>query len=313
MENGWCTIESDPAVFTEMISAFGVQGVAVEELVSLDDDSLASLSDPVYGLVLLFKWKPSKEKRATVDATSVYFARQVVSNACATQAIINILFNHPSEISLGGELTQLLDFTSALDHQTRGEMIGQSDKIRTVHNSFARSNVFSFEDKHQKEDPDVYHFVAFIFRDGHVWELDGLQEGPIHIGEATPANWKSVAAQGIQQRIQVISQEDKSGHGQGISFSLMAVTRDRIPILEVEIATAKQQNKETAHLEAALQELKEQREKGALENRRRRHNYIPCVVALFRALATKGKLRQIIDEAKQRAQAKAAAKKQTSK
>jgi ubiquitin carboxyl-terminal hydrolase L5 len=53
-------------------------------------------------------------------------------------------------------------------------------------------------------------------------------------------------------------------------------------------------------LEGDLKDRKDRREKGRQENIRRRHNYIPLVIALMRALAAKGKLTPAVEAAKAR-------------
>lgn len=54
--NNWCTIESDPGVFTEMIEKFGVKGVEVSDIFTLDDFLYLKSLPEIYGFIFLFKY-----------------------------------------------------------------------------------------------------------------------------------------------------------------------------------------------------------------------------------------------------------------
>jgi ubiquitin carboxyl-terminal hydrolase L5 len=85
----WCLIESDPGVFTELIRGFGVLGVQVEELWSLDEQSFDNIK-PVHGLVFLYKWRPEETIQGSIVEDSrlkdIFFARQV-------HKLISVLIN----------------------------------------------------------------------------------------------------------------------------------------------------------------------------------------------------------------------------
>ena len=150
MSSNWCTIESDPGVFTALIESFGVKNAELSELWSLDDDSLINLGK-VYGLIFLFKWR---KEDATTDGgdnsdaanangggnenipSDLFFARQVTTNACATQAILSVLLNAAAsdenegkegeeeddgELRLGPLLSNFKSFTSSFPPELRGE------------------------------------------------------------------------------------------------------------------------------------------------------------------------------------------------
>ncbi|TDH66658.1 uncharacterized protein CCR75_005160 [Bremia lactucae] len=293
----WCTIESDPGVFNALIEDIGVQGVQVEELYTLDEQHIANLS-PVYGLVFLFKYdsKHEEDGEAPVkvnEEEGLFFAKQVISNACATQAILSILLNAHG-VELGETLTEFKAFTSEFPSDLKGLAISNSEKIRLAHNSFARAEPFVVESRKATEDDDVYHFVAYVPVNGKVYELDGLQEGPICLGEVSDFencdSWHQVACPVIQKRIEKYSATE-------IRFNLLALVKNRIQTYEEQlkaIIEAGGSEQQAVQIQADLAAEQHKREIWAQENKRRKHNYTPFVIELLKNLALKQELEPLI-------------------
>ena len=74
----------------------------------------------MHGLIFLFKWIGNTEIDGSFVTDSrlddIVFVKQVIENACATQAIISVLLNcHHADIDLGDNLKDFKAFVSNFD------------------------------------------------------------------------------------------------------------------------------------------------------------------------------------------------------
>jgi ubiquitin carboxyl-terminal hydrolase L5 len=274
------------------------------------------------GLIFLFKYQasplnPSTQTLITPEdhrSEQIYFARQMITNACGTQAILNLILNLDDQttvdhgITLGEELKNFKEFTRFLPPDMRGEAISNSDLIRKAHNGFARPEPFIFEEKKSRDESggeDAFHFIGYVPIGGKLYELDGLKPGPILLhtdGEVTRENWMAAARTAIQARLQHYASKE-------IRFNLMALIgnqadqiKQKIDAVEKQIAAAKGTSsiastagdaasaasamdtdtsasvsvleEEHAHLKRQLEDEQHKMERWKVENLRRKHNYV---------------------------------------
>jgi ubiquitin carboxyl-terminal hydrolase L5 len=263
-------------------------------------------------LIFLFKWKPEKDERLVVEnpPENLFFARQKINNACATQAILSILLNADDRIHLGDELTQFKEFTKHFSPDMRGDTIGNSEVMRLAHNSFARPEPFVMEeDKREDKDNEAFHFISYVPVNGILYELDGLKPGPIILGEVNGEDdWLKKVGPVIQERIARYEQSE-------IKFNLLAVVGDKTikyndEINQLNMQLAGDIDDDTRQsIQTRIEDLKDKLNEEAAkhkrwreENVRRRHNYVPFLVNLLKVLASKNELMPLVQAAKARKQ-----------
>uniref|UniRef100_A0A667ZN42 Ubiquitin carboxyl-terminal hydrolase n=1 Tax=Myripristis murdjan TaxID=586833 RepID=A0A667ZN42_9TELE len=253
------------------LSLPGCKGAQVEEIWSMEPENFDNLK-PVHGLIFLFKWQPGEEPAGSIVQDSrldnIFFAKQVINNACATQAIVSVLLNcSHSDMLLGDTLTEFREFSHSFDAARnqiilisnphvvllfvklksvftkrnrfffffmKGLALSNSEVIRQVHNSFARQQMFEFDAKSSAKDEDAFHFVSYVPVNGRLYELDGLREGPIDLGACNQDDWINAVRPVIEKRIQKYSEGE-------IRFNLMAIVSDRKMIYERKIAELQSQ------------------------------------------------------------------------
>lgn len=298
-DGGWCTIESSPAVFTELLTGIGCGNVQVEELYALDRDLFNTLL-PIHGLIFLFPFTPDQAALTAARPGTIlsptppglFAPTQVITNACATQALLSVVLNAP-QVQLSDELANLKAFTADFDSVVKGLTISNSDVIRSVHNSFSPQH-FAVENVNvpdsEKERP--YHFIAFIPFEGHVMELDGLAPGPRQHGKIEGGDWLDVVIPVLEARM-----AEHSAVGE-ISFSLLGVCEDVAARLKSESEAAPGD----AGLASRAAVEAEKRAGWTRDNARRKHNWIPFLVESLKRVAEAGMIDEVVDAARKQKQ-----------
>ncbi|CAG8467043.1 713_t:CDS:2 [Rhizophagus irregularis] len=143
--------------------------------ISLDDELLLMVPQPVKAVILLFPITENYEKDRKEEAKkiqengqevspNVVFFRQTISNACGTIGLLHTLASNTDVIKIDGPLKSLLDKTKNLTPEERAKVLEDDEGLAEAHQASASSGQT---------------------KDGSLYELDGRKPFPINHGKCT--------------------------------------------------------------------------------------------------------------------------------
>lgn len=144
------------------------------------------IPQPALSFVLLFpiteeneSLKIQEDNDESYVPDNVWFIKQTIGNACGTIAILHSIANNQDQIKLEQDsfLSKFLKKSENLNPQERANLLENDDEIVEKHEKNATESTLDTGD-----DTDI-HFVAFIEKDGKIFELDGRRSKPQYRGE----------------------------------------------------------------------------------------------------------------------------------
>lgn len=189
-------MESNPDTMNKYLQKLGVpEKWRMVDVIGLEGEALSWVPRPVLAIVLLFPLSDAYEKHRTeqeIELQSktpevpkdVFHLKQVLSNVCGTIALVHSVANNTHQIELSdGLLKRYLKDAQGLDAAAKGVLLENTAAILDAYKDIIRT---ASHDVVDTEEPVNNHFVTFVHKDGHLYELDGRKSFPIDHGPTTP-------------------------------------------------------------------------------------------------------------------------------
>ncbi|KAI0237960.1 Ubiquitin carboxyl-terminal hydrolase isozyme L3 [Lamellibrachia satsuma] len=170
----WLPLESNPDVMNKYVHTLGVPGkFQFVDVWGLDPDLLMMVPKPVLAVLLLYPITPQSEKEIfgeEVKDADTYFIKQTIGNACGTMGLIHAILGNTGRIQLDASkhLSEFFEKTKSMTPEERGQYLETDTAFSEAHESSAQEGQTEAPARDKKID---LHFVAFIQRDGKVYEM----------------------------------------------------------------------------------------------------------------------------------------------
>jgi len=106
--------------------------------------------------------------------------KQTISNACGTVAMLHSVANCLDCIDLDeGILKEFLEKTKDATPEEKAKQLEDSSAVCDVHDTIAKQGQTAAPSLEEHVD---YHFIAFVEKDGILYDLDGRKPAPVNCG-----------------------------------------------------------------------------------------------------------------------------------
>ena len=205
----WPPLESNPDIMTEYMHKIGLSPqFGIGEVYGFDEDLLAFLPQPIYGVIVAFERLDRKQDIAkgsieNLSAVDFYMDQTgTLDNACGVIACIHACLNNTSSIQILPDSVldkfwiENLNATPA----ERCKSLEANNGFREIHTKFANKGQSATITAAKDQNKVKHHYVAFVVSKGKLIELDGTKKGPNIIGDCTTDVLRGTIAE-IQKRL----------------------------------------------------------------------------------------------------------------
>jgi len=225
----WLALESNPDMLNKYIGAIGVPDkYQFVDVYGTDPDLLQMVPQPVFAVLLLFaingKTETSdkmEEERITKEGQTVskkaWFMKQTIGNACGTVAVLHSLANNEQSLKVKPKspLASFLEKTKTLGPAEKGKFLETCHDLAAAHESSAKTGQTKTPDLNSDVDN---HFIAFVFQENSIYELDGRKTWAVNHGYTSPDTF-------LQDVVTIIDQKFIARDRESNNFSMIALSQ----------------------------------------------------------------------------------------
>ncbi|KAI0485704.1 hypothetical protein F4859DRAFT_511897 [Xylaria cf. heliscus] len=232
-------LESDPALFTELIHTLGVSArLAFHDLLTLsaaDGELLAPVPRPALALVLVIPAPdgyvdrigeeegdvPVHDKKG--DEEDVVFYCQTIGNACGLFATLHAVSNGGARafVEPNTHIARLIEKCAPLNRAQRIATLESDEQLAAAHASVAsRGSTAPPEDARE---PAPFAYMTFVksHKSGLLYQLEGCRKGPVDLGCVLAEDEDMLSEKALDAVRKFV---ESAGRGIAFGYSAMALS-----------------------------------------------------------------------------------------